>query len=194
MKGLLVVISAPSGAGKSTLCECLLRRRKNLAVSVSVTTRLPRRGEKDGKDYFFVSEAAFKAMRRRGELLEWAAVHGHFYGTPRRFVERRRSEGKDVLLNIDVQGGLQVKRHSRDAVLIFIQTPHFSDLEARLRRRSLDSETEIRRRLANARRELRCASAYDYQVVNDQIPNACRQLEAILTAESLRVNNLRRNS
>lgn len=187
-KGLLIVVSAASGAGKSTLCRQLLKRRKNLVFSISATTRMPRPGERDGRDYFFVSDAAFKAMRSRHELAEWAVVHGnHFYGTPRSYLERMRSAGKDVLLDIDVQGALQVKRRYAEAVLIFVTTPTFEDLEKRLRSRSSESEAEIQRRLASARKELRFLSRYDYQVVNDQVPLALKRLEAILEAESLRI-------
>lgn len=185
-KGLWVVISAPSGAGKSTLCRLLLKRRKNLAFSISAATRMPRPGEKDGKDYFFVSEAAFRAMRDRNDLLEWAKVHEHFYGTPKPFLERMRQEGKDVLLDIDVQGGMQVKRQDPEAILIFITTPHFKDLGRRLRRRSSELESDIRRRLQDAKKELRFLNRYDYVVVNDKIPKALKQLEAILEAESLK--------
>src|SRR4051812_12844059 len=128
-RGLLIVVSAPSGAGKSTLCRRLLRNRRSLVFSVSVTTRLPRPGEVDGKDYFFLSEAAFRAMRARRELVEWAPVHDHFYGTPRAFLEESLKKGKDVLLDLDVQGALAVKRRFPEAILIFIRTPKFSDLE-----------------------------------------------------------------
>jgi guanylate kinase len=183
-RGLLIVVSAASGAGKSTLCRLLLKKRKNLAFSVSVTTRLPRPGEVDGRDYFFVSEAAFQAMRKRGDLLEWAKVHNqNYYGTPRQYLEMMRDQGKDVLLDLDVQGALAVKRRCRDAVLIFIRTPKFSDLEKRLRYRSSESEAEIRRRLATARKELRLAPRYDYQVINDRIPHALKLLEQILKTE-----------
>src|SRR5258706_803949 len=123
-RGLLVVVSAGSGAGKSTLCRLLLKRRKKLVFAISATTRMPRPGEKEGRDYFFVTEAAFKAMRQRGDLAEWAKVHGQdYYGTPRAYLEKMRNQGKDVLLDIDVQGALQVKRRFRDAILIFITTP-----------------------------------------------------------------------
>src|SRR5882724_244969 len=119
-KGLLIVLSAGSGAGKSTLCRLLLKRRKNLVFSISATTRMPRPGEKEGKDYFFLTEAAFKAMRKRHELVEWAKVHGNtYYGTPRINLERMLNKGKDVLLDIDVQGAMQVKRRFPGAVLIF---------------------------------------------------------------------------
>ena len=187
-KGLLIVISAASGAGKSTLAHKLMRRHRNLVFSVSATTRLPRPGETDGKDYFFLSEAAFRAMRTRKELVEWAKVHDHFYGTPKAFLDRMREQGKDVLLDLDVQGALAVKKRFRDAVLIFIRTPRFSDLERRLRSRSSETEAEIRRRLQTARRELRFVNRYDYQVVNDRIPRALKQLEDILKIEKLKEN------
>ena len=191
-RGLLIVVSAGSGAGKSTLCRLLLKRRRNLAFSISATTRMPRPGEKEGKDYFFVSEAAFKAMRRRGELAEWAHVHGqHSYGTPRSYLDRVRAEGKDVLLDIDVQGALQVKRRYPEAVLIFITTPSFADLGRRLLARSSETEAQIRRRLSDARHELKYLGDYDYNVVNDRIPLALKRLEAILDAESLKIHPLR---
>jgi guanylate kinase len=180
----LVVVSAPSGAGKSTLCRRLLKRRKNLKFSISATTRLPRPGEKDGREYFFASEAAFRAMRKRQELIEWAQVHDHFYGTPKANLERLRAAGKDVLLDLDVQGALAVKKRFPEAVLIFINAPKFSDLERRLRHRSSETEAEIRRRLRTARNELRFAHRYDYRVVNDRVPRALKELETILNAES----------
>jgi len=186
--GLLIVVSAGSGAGKSTLCRLLLKRRRNLVFSISVTTRLPRFGEKEGKDYFFVTDAAFEAMRRRGELAEWATVHGqHCYGTPRAYLDRMRAQGKDVLLDIDVQGALQVKRHYPEAILLFITTPTFADLGRRLRLRSSETRAQIRRRLADARHELKYLGYYGYNVVNDRIPLALKRLETILDAESLRI-------
>ena len=187
-KGLLIVVSAGSGAGKSTLCRQLLKRRKNLVFSISATTRQPRPGEKEGKDYFFVTEAAFKAMRGRGDLAEWAKVHHlDYYGTPKAYLERMRAAGKDVLLDIDVQGALQVKRRFPEAILIFITTPTFADLERRLRSRSSETEGQIRQRLADARHELEFLGEYGYNVVNDHIPQALKRLEAILDAESLKI-------
>jgi guanylate kinase len=192
-RGLLIVVSAGSGAGKSTLCRMLLKRRKNMVFSISATTRLPRPGEKDGKDYFFVTEAAFKAMRKRGELAEWAKVHGQdYYGTPKSFLERMLSKGKDVLLDIDVQGALQVKRRYPDAVLIFITTPTFTEMARRLRSRSSESEAQIRQRLKDARHELKYKRFYDYNVVNDRIPLALKRLEAILDTESLKISQKKR--
>ena len=188
-RGLLVVVSAGSGAGKSTLCRMLLKRRKNLVFSISATTRLLRPGEKDGKDYFFVTEAAFQAMRKRGELAEWAKVHGQdYYGTPKAFLERMLAKGKDVLLDIDVQGARQVKRRYPDAVLIFITTPTFAEMARRLRSRSSETEAQVRQRLADARHELKYKGFYDYNVVNDRIPLALKRLEAILDSESLKIS------
>jgi guanylate kinase len=185
--GSLIVVSAGSGAGKSTLCRLLLRQRKDLRFSISVTTRLPRPGEKEGRDYFFITEAAFKAMRTRHELVEWAEVHGQFYGTPRPFLERMLHSGYNVLLDIDVQGALAVKRLYRDAVLIFITAPSFNEMERRLRARSSETERDIQRRLADARRELKFLPRYDYHVVNDRVPNAVRRLEAIVEAQTMRI-------
>lgn len=187
-KGLLIVVSAGSGVGKSTLCRSLLKKRKNLVFSISATTRLPRPGEVEGRDYFFVTEAAFMAMRQRGELAEWACVHHkHYYGTPKSFLERMRSAGKDVLLDIDVQGALQVKRKFPEAVLIFITTPTFEEMVRRLKARSSETEAEIRQRIADARHELGFLDRYDYNVVNDRIPLALKRLEAILDAEALKI-------
>jgi guanylate kinase len=185
--GSLIVISAGSGAGKSTLSQQLLRRRKNLRFSISVTTRLPRPGEKDGRDYFFLTEAAFQAMRRRKDLLEWARVHDYFYGTPRPFVERTLAAGHDVILDIDVQGALAIKKLFSQAVLIFITAPTFAEMERRLRARSSETEAAIQMRLADARHELKFLAHYDYHVVNDRVPHAVQCLDAILTAESMRI-------
>jgi guanylate kinase len=185
--GSLIVISAGSGAGKSTLSQQLLRRRKNLRFSISATTRLPRPGEKDGRDYFFLTEAAFKAMRARNELLEWAKVHDYFYGTPRPFVERTLAAGHDVILDVDVQGALTIKKLFPQAVLIFITAPTFKEMERRLRARSSENEAAIQTRLADARHELKFLSHYDYHVVNDRVPHAVQGLDAILTAESMRL-------
>ena len=193
-RGLLIVISALGPAPVvSTLCRMLLKRRRNLAFSISATTRMPRPGEKEGRDYFFVTEASFKAMRGRKDLMEWAKVHNHdYYGTPRAYVERMRGQGKDVILDIDVQGALQVKSRYPDAVLIFITTPTFQELERRLRARSSETEAQIRQRLADARHELKFLGEYDYNVVNDRLPLALKRLEAILDAESLRISNPKR--
>lgn len=186
-RGLLLVVSAGSGAGKSTLCRLLIKKRRTIAFSVSITTRLPRPGEVEGRDYYFVTEAAFHAMRKRHELVEWAKVHDQFYGTPRFALERALAAGRDVLLDIDVQGALNVKKRFPEAVLIFITTPTFADLERRLRARSSEDETQIRQRLADARHELRFLHRYDYNVVNDRLPLAVKRLGAIVDAEKMKI-------
>jgi len=178
--GRLVVISGPSGSGKSTLVHRLLARPDlRLTRSISATTRAPRAGEVNGRDYDFLTPEEFEGVR--GELLESAVVHGHHYGTPAGPVRRATEQGLCVALVIDVQGGFQVRRKVPDALLVFIQIPSLEVLEARLRDRGTDSPETIERRLANARRELELASQYDVQVVNDDLELAVEQLAAILT-------------
>jgi len=186
-RGSLIVVSAGSGAGKSTLCRELVRQMADLQFSISVTTRQPRPGERDGREYFFVTDAAFQAMRKRKELLEYASVHGYCYGTPRGFVERTLRAGRNVLLDIDVQGALTVKKLMPEAVLIFITTPSFKEMERRLRARLSETERDIQRRLADARRELKMMPRYDYHVVNDDVTAAVERLATIVTAESMRI-------
>lgn len=178
--GRLVVISGPSGSGKSTLVQRLLARPDlRLTRSISATTRAPRAGEEQGRDYFFMTPEEFEGIR--GELLESAEVHGHHYGTPAGPVRRATEQGLCVALVIDVQGGFQVRRKVPDALLVFIQVPSLEVLEARLRDRGTDTEETIARRLATARRELERASQYDVQVVNDDLDRAVEQLATILT-------------
>lgn len=191
-KGLIIVISAPSGAGKSTLYKGLLRTVPDLVFSVSYTTRPPRRGEKNGKDYFFVSENDFKRMIKRKEFVEWAMVHDNYYGTSRSYIEKTIRSGKSIILEIDVQGGARIKRLYPDAVLIFVMTPTLKELERRLRNRKKDSETVIRKRLKNARHELKFMSCYDYLVINDRIPDALEELEAIISTENHRMTRIDR--
>lgn len=185
-RGLLIVLSAPSGAGKTTICDVLLRTDRRLVRSVSATTRAPRGRERHGRDYYFWSEATFRRAVRRRAFLEWATVHGHRYGTLRAEVARLHRTGRDVVLVIDVQGGLAVKRHFPRAVLVFVRPPSFAALEARLRGRGTDCATDIRDRLRTARRELSLAPRYEYQVVNQKLSVAVAQVHAIITAERLR--------
>jgi guanylate kinase len=177
--GRLVVISGASGSGKSTLVERLLERRDlRLCRSVSATTRQPRPGEKNGREYVFVTEREFDQMR--GDLLESATVHGHEYGTPAEPVRRAVADNQCVLLVIDVQGGFQVREKVPGALLIFVQAPTMDDLASRLRARGTDDEATIERRLRNARRELELARDYDIHVINDEIDRAVDELAAIL--------------
>ena len=179
--GRVFVISSPSGGGKTTVVRRLLRRRSGLARSRSVTTRLPRPGERQGRDYQFVSPAAFRRLRRSGALLEWASVHGAYYGTPKPPVMRALAKGRDIVLSIDVHGARQVRRAlGCRAVLIFLLPPSMRDLRRRLTGRRTETAAAIRRRLAAAKRELACASWYDYTVVNDRLDQTVNTVGAIV--------------
>jgi guanylate kinase len=189
--GLLLVVSAPSGAGKSTLCQALTDRRSDVRLSISCTTRAPRPSEKDGREYYFLSDAEFDARRERGEFLEWARVHGHSYGTPRAALETQIARGLNVVMDIDTQGAFAVKKSFPASVLVFVAPPSWEELEQRLRRRRQDDEATIRRRLANARMELAQAARYDYLIVNNDLEEAVGDLLAILRAETRRVARLK---
>jgi guanylate kinase len=185
-KPLLVVVSGPSGVGKSTIVKGMLRRSEKLRLSISLTTRPPRPGEREDEEYRFVSHERFLAARDGGELLEWAEVHGNLYGTPLAFVERTLSEDLHVLLEIDVQGGLAVKKRIPGAVLIFLLPPSPGELESRLRGRATDDESVILRRLENARNELTYYEYYDYLVVNSEVETCTREVLGVVEAESLK--------
>lgn len=194
-RGVMLVISSPSGAGKSALSRALLDMdRKNsqqIVLSVSVTTRPKRSSEIDGVHYHFRDVPGFEVMRERGELLEWAEVHGNFYATPRKPVEQALASGKDVLFDIDVQGTLQLYQQMReDVVSVFILPPSIAELQDRLKRRAEDSDAVIRRRLHTAKHELAAWEDYDYVLVNDDLDACFQQLTGILDAERLkRVRN-----
>ena len=181
-RGDLFVISAPSGAGKSTLCHRLIEETPGVSFSVSHTTRSPRKGEVNGVDYHFVTEDEFMAIARAGGFLEWARVHGNCYGTSRDAVMEMLEDGKDVLLDIDVQGAMQVRRLIPEAVLVFILPPSPEELERRLRNRGTDSDETIRLRLQNAKREVRSAKEYDFIVINDDLIRAAGDLQSIVLA------------
>lgn len=178
--GRLFIVSAPSGTGKTTLVERLLRRKKRLIRSVSVTTRLPRRGEKDGRDYCFVTKKEFLRRRRKGEFLEWARVFSQYYGTPKKFVEEAIGKGKDVIACLDVQGAMQVKKKWPRASLIFILPPATEELIQRLNKRKTDSTRQINKRIKMARWEMAQAREYDYRIVNDQLSKAVESLRSIV--------------
>ena len=189
-RGFLVVISGPSGVGKTSFCAHLLETRNDTVRSISATTRAIRPGEQNGRDYFFEGHDGFEARKKAGEFLEFAEVHGHGYGTPRRFVEDAIEQGKIVLLNIDVQGGLAIKAGHPDGVYIFVYPPSLASLEARLRARSTDDDAEIARRLGNAPGEMAKWREYDYVVVNEDLATALSQVSAIVEAERARVGRL----
>jgi guanylate kinase len=190
LKGLLVVISAPSGTGKTTLTHMLLKEFPNMEFSVSYTTRPPRPGEVNGKDYFFVDRETFERMIEEGDFLEWAEVYGNLYGTSKSQVLKALNEGKDIILDIDTQGALQVKKNFPEAVLIFVLPPSLSELERRLRRRGTDDEETIERRLRVAREEIKRAPLYDYIVVNDVLEIAFENLKSIIRAEKCKTERL----
>ena len=186
-RGLMVVISSPSGAGKSTISRNLLETDRNLSLSVSVTTRAKRGSEIEGIHYHFKSQREFELMRDGDALLEWAAVHGNYYGTPRAEVEKAMAEGRDMLFDIDWQGAQQLQEKMRgDVVSIFILPPSIAELRARLHRRAEDSEEVIATRLANAKAEIEHWHEYDYVVVNDDLERAFGAVKAIVEAERLR--------
>ena len=186
--GLVIVISAPSGAGKDTILRRVLAEDPLVAYSVSMTTRRPRSGERDGFDYHFVDRATFECARDSGGLFEWAEVHGNLYGTPREEVERLTASGKDVILELDVQGMRNVRAAGVDAVTVFIMAPSVEELERRLIERATDSREEIARRVAGARNEIKERHAFDYIVINDDLDRAVGDLEAIIRSQRLRAS------
>jgi guanylate kinase len=186
LKGLLFIVSAPSGAGKSSLIEALLKEDLGLTLSVSYTTRAPRPGEQDGREYFFVDERTFLAMLERGEFLESALVHGNRYGTSHKVIRESLELGRDLLLEIDWQGAEQVRRLVPGALGVFILPPSMEELERRLRGRGKDSEEVIRRRLANAREEMEHAAEFEYAIINKDFDEARSDLAAVIRAERAR--------
>jgi guanylate kinase len=185
-----LIFAAPSGAGKTTIAHEIGARRNDIEFSISVTTRSPRAQERDGVDYHFLSEAEFHSLIETGALLEWAEVHGRLYGTPRANLEEARSRRHFLLLDIDVQGSRQVKRAVPDAVSIFVLPPSGAELTRRLVRRASEDAEVRSRRLLTARSEIAAASEFDYVIVNDDLEKAVAQVEAILAAESARVERL----
>lgn len=186
-RGVMFVISSPSGAGKSVLSRLLLQSDPEIRLSISVTTRARRPSEVDGVHYHFIDVATFEAMRERGDLLEWAEVHGNFYATPRGPVELALAEGRDILFDIDVQGTLQLYQRMRaDVVSVFILPPSIAELQSRLKRRAEDEDAVIRRRLQTAETEIAHWSDYDYVLVNDDLEKCYGELKQILASERLR--------
>jgi guanylate kinase len=186
-RGLMLVLSSPSGAGKTTLSRMLLKADRNIELSVSVTTRPKRKGEKHGKDYHFIDRARFDAMVKTGQLLEWAEVFGYFYGTPRLPVQRALRAGRDVLFDIDWQGTQQLSEKARgDMASIFVLPPSIAELERRLHTRALDDEDVIRRRMAKASGELSHWAEYDYVIINDKLERAFGEVQMILAAERMK--------
>lgn len=184
--GMLIIVSAPSGGGKGTLIRRALQMVSNLGYSVSWTTRPPRPGEQHGRDYYFVSPEAFEEMREHDGFLEWARVHGNFYGTSRAEVERVMAEGRDVVLEIDVQGAALVREHVKNTVSVFILPPSFDVLRARLAGRKSEAPSDLTLRLLNSRSEVERYRDFDYVVLNDEAHRAAKELVSIVYAERAR--------
>ncbi len=192
-RGLLVVLSGPSGAGKDTILHALMKRNSSVMLSISATTRLPREGEIDGEHYHFLSKGQFVQMIARDELIEYAEYCGNYYGTPLDDVENLLDQGRDVVLEIEVQGAAQVMKKRPDAVGIFVLPPSVEVLENRLRRRGTESEAVIQKRLNIARGEMKQSVNYHYVIFNGELEDAVDELDAILKAEKLRVPRMRKN-
>jgi guanylate kinase len=191
-RGIVFIVSAPSGAGKTTISRAALERIPELTASVSVTTRRPRGNEVDGTDYRFVTDDEFRRIRERGELAEWAKVFDASYGTPKRPLDEAIASGRDILLDIDIQGARQIREaYPSDTATIFVLPPTFRELEQRLRRRGTESEAAIQGRLARAREEARAYDEYDYLIINRDVDESIRLLLSVVTAERLKVTRLR---
>ncbi len=186
-KGELFIVSAPSGAGKTTMCQKLIAVVPRLKHSISCTTRAPRKGEVRNVHFTFISKEKFRAMIKKGEFAEWAVVHGNLYGTPAERIIQITKKGYDMILDIDTQGAMQMKRRFKDAVYIFILPPSMRILEKRLRARMSESTREIKERLKRAKEEIADHKNFDYIVINDVFSKALRELECIVTARRLRV-------
>lgn len=182
-QGILIVISGPSATGKGTICKEILKNYQDLAYSISATTRQPRPGEIHGVNYWFTPKEKFQEMIAAEELLEWAEVYGNYYGTPLKHVLEMLNSGKDVILEIDPQGALQVKKKFPQGLFIFIVPPSLAELEKRIHMRDADSEESIRQRMAAAVEEIKSAVNYDYVVVNDFVEQAVQKIVTILQAE-----------
>ncbi len=185
-QGLLLVISGPSGAGKGTVCKALMEKHPQISYSVSATTRLPRAGEVEGSHYYFKTREEFEAMIAQDELVEWAPVYDNYYGTPKGPVMDALQRDQDIILEIDIQGALQVKEKYPDGVYIFIVPPSLDELRKRIEGRATDTQEVIAKRMKAAAGEVAQACKYEYIIINDTIENAVHKLEAVITAEKCR--------
>ncbi len=192
-RGLLVVVSGPSGCGKGTVLGRLLKEDSNIYYSVSATTRAPRPGEVDGVNYYFLTKEQFEEKIRNNGMLEYACYVGNYYGTPSQAVEAQRAAGHDVILEIEVQGAMQVKEKCPDAVLVFIMPPSMGELRRRLTDRQTESEEVVNSRMKTAEEEMKAVPHYDYVVINDEVESAAERIRAILRAEKCRTVRMNNN-
>lgn len=189
-QGLLIVLSGPSGSGKNTVCDMAKEVMPNIWESVSMTSRKPRKGEVDGKDYYFVSEEEFEKNIEEGKMLEHAKFAGNYYGTPRESVQKQLDAGRDVLLVIEIQGALQIKEKIPQALFVFLLPPSMKELKRRLRMRKTETEEKLMERFETAYKEINELPKYNYVIVNDKADEAARKLEAIISAEKCRVDRI----
>lgn len=189
--GTLIVLSGPSGAGKGTICSELLKQVDSLNLSISMTTRCPRGNEVDGKDYYFVTKEQFEEDIAKGNFLEYAKVYNdNYYGTPKKIVEESLADGKDIILEIDIQGALEVKEKMKEGIFIFIMPPSMRELKDRLVKRNTESKDKIIERFKNAYKEINEVTKYNYIVINDEVQNAVDKVKAIILAEKCRVDRI----
>jgi guanylate kinase len=189
-KGSLFIVSAPSGAGKTTLCRKLVSSLPNLQFSVSYTTRQPRRGEVNDRDYTFINREDFRLMADKGEFIEWAEVHGALYGTSRKRLEELLDSGNDVILDIDTQGAMQIKERYKEGIYIFILPPSPETLKERLKNRMTDSKEEIGKRLGRAIAEIKTFDKYDYVIINDILEDALMEFEAVVISQRVSISKI----
>lgn len=190
-RGLLIIISGPSGAGKGTICKSFMERNENVALSVSATTRAPRTGEVEGVNYYFMSKEKFKEKIESNDFLEYAQVYDNYYGTPKSNVEEILESGKDVILEIDIQGALKVKENTEEGVFIFVLPPSMEELKQRIINRGSETPESLMKRFQSAYKEINYISKYNYAVVNDEVEIAVQKLEAIISAEKCRVDRIK---
>ncbi|AIY83656.1 guanylate kinase [Clostridium baratii] len=193
-RGVLLVVSGPSGAGKGTICKALLEKHKEIYLSVSATTRSPRKGEVEGVNYYFTTKEEFVKRVEEGDFLEHAEVYGNYYGTPKSSVEKMLEQGKDVILEIDIQGALKVKENCEEGIFIFILPPSMEELKQRIIKRGSETPESLMTRFKSAYKEINYISKYNYAVVNDEVDLAVKKLEAIITAEKCRVDRMKHHN
>ena len=187
-KGVVLVFSGPSGSGKSTMLSKLKEKNENLSFSISATTRLPRSGEVEGMHYFFKTTDAFEESIKNDDLLEWVTYCDHYYGTPRDFVLEQINQGKDIIIEVEVEGALKIKKNYPESVLVFVVPPSYEELIHRISKRGSESQKNLSKRMEIALKELKKAEEYDYIIVNDELNNAIRSLDSILFSEKLKIN------